>query len=193
MTELFWISYVALAVTVIILCIAMVFIYRLIGRPALLGMTPLSWPLTGLRSGDPLPSLNATALLGPTLHGIPEDGFLVLTSPASGFAATLAVAITASAWQCDYAILARSGDNTSWCADLPDPVQGRVVILPKAEFDRFGASEMPVVLSVLGAKIVDAIGGLTSPRQIKDYFNYVETVHRGRTLVRPEMESAHCA
>jgi len=95
MTELFWISYVALAVTVIILCIAMVFIYRLIGRPALLGMTPLSWPLTGLRSGDPLPSLNATALLGPTLHGIPEDGFLVLTSPASGFAATLAVAITA--------------------------------------------------------------------------------------------------
>ena len=186
MTALFWSSYLVLAFTVLALVFATAFLYRLIGKPNLVGLLPLVWPLKGIKAGGEFPPL----MLRPyrQTFGVEQrrihNGLILLTSGKDAFAAAYATLAASLDMHCEAHVIVRDGDSCDWCPELPPSFDAQIFVADKTTFDQFGASPLPVVLSIVNGKVMDAMTALNSPRLVKQSFSHmnllsgVETLHR---------------
>jgi hypothetical protein len=155
-----WISsYVALAATVIFLCLAVAALYRALGAgSAPSAIRSLTWPLEGLRPGDPAPRWIRD------LVGQAELGLAVLAGPDEVSEATAtAVAVAAEAIEFDWKVLATQA--AAW-QDSHPRLRGRVELLHGEELASLRVVEIPVVLVLRYGHLVDAVTGVIGTSQV---------------------------
>lgn len=159
-----WIaSYAILSFTVLILTLAMVALYRIVGeRPV---RNEVKWPFSRVAPGAEAPSA-----LG---FGADAGFVLVSTGEADCFAAAMSMVSVATSWGYPVRILVRRSSALRWLEHLPQEVDAFVAEIAPSDFDELGVESVPVTAFVKKNRLIDAGTGLHFPSLVSEHFRLV--------------------
>lgn len=200
MTGPLWIaSYLVMASAVVFIGLALAGLYRISGSDGSPVTRRIAWPFTGLRPGDPAPTW-MTSSVQPYISN-PES---VPTSPSTALVAVLDTDESGLATAASVALIGREM-RTPWLLFFADKrVSGATLIemaspelaahthfLDPEMSASIGVSLTPVVAVVKEGHIVDAVGGVLGPAQVRSLLQrfFVSHEHDVERSLRATLQS----